>query len=151
MELTTENIIKIAIGVFVIVTIVLGVYFAMKFYVIPYFSGIGFEEPKIDVNSEFGKELMKDENLIGTVDEKGYFVLKDGTKTDIYFKKGKVYMNDKLFGTIIPILSWIDDNIDPDTKIGSYAEDGKITISRDDKYGLNNAYRNGPSEIRKIQ
>ncbi len=143
MELTTENIIKIALGVFVIVTVVLGVYFAMNFYIIPYFSGIGFEEPKIDINSEFGKELMKEENLIGTADNKGYFVYQ-GTTTKIYFKKNKVYLRETgWFG-------W--DWTNPDEEIGKLDNEGKVVINRNVQYSdvLNNAYKVG-KEIYKIK
>jgi len=42
MELTIDNIIKIAIGVFVIVAVVLGIYLAMNSYIIPFFKGLGF-------------------------------------------------------------------------------------------------------------
>jgi len=43
MELTTSNLIKMVIALVVIVLIVLGLYFAMRFYIIPYFEGFGFE------------------------------------------------------------------------------------------------------------
>jgi len=142
MELTTDNLIKIIIGVFVIVVVVLGVYFAMKSYVIPYFSGIGFEEPKIDTNTEFGKQLLKDENLIGSLDKDGYFVYQ-GTTTDIYFKEGKIYIKKEVFG-----LDWIN----PDTKIGSLNSENKIIINKEIQYSdaLRDAYKLG-NEIYKIK
>jgi len=43
MELTISNLIKIIIAAIVIVVVILGVYFAMKFYIIPYFEGIKIE------------------------------------------------------------------------------------------------------------
>ena len=158
MELTTDNLIKIAIGVFVIVVMILGIYFAMNSYVIPYFSGIGFEEPKIDANSEFGKELLKDENLIGSLDEDRYLVLKGGEKTEIYFPKGEngIYLREYTWSynkDSWGITNWVNDHLNGDKKIGSWdSNGGKITI-QDVQYEviLNNAYRNGEKEIRRIK
>ena len=42
MELTINNLIKIAIAAAVIVVMILGIYFAMNNYVIPFFKGLGF-------------------------------------------------------------------------------------------------------------
>lgn len=41
MELTIENLIKIIIGIFVFVIVVLGVYFFFKDYVIDFFKNVG--------------------------------------------------------------------------------------------------------------
>ncbi|MDD5191839.1 MAG: hypothetical protein PHH54_04155 [Candidatus Nanoarchaeia archaeon] len=143
MELTTENIIKIALGVFVIVMLILGIYLAMRSYIIPYFSGIGFEEPKVDINSQFGKELVQEKNLVGTVDEKGYFVYK-GVKTEIYFQKDKIYV--KEYG----VFNW--DWTNPDEEIGKLDSEGKITIKINSQYSdnLKEAYKVG-KEIYKIK
>ena len=158
MELTTDNLIKIVLGVFVIVALVLGIYFAMNSYVIPYFSGIGFEEPKIDINTDFGKELIQDKNLIGTVDKDGYFTYKNENveiKTDIYFKDGKIYLKEYLGSynkDSWTVTNWIKDHLNADQKIGSLDSQGKIIINKEVQYGeiLNNAYKNG-NEIYKIK
>ncbi|MDP3026930.1 MAG: hypothetical protein Q8N63_04425 [Nanoarchaeota archaeon] len=42
MELTIDNLIKIAIAAVVIAVMILGIYFAMSSYVIPFFKGLGF-------------------------------------------------------------------------------------------------------------
>jgi len=41
-ELTINNLIKIIIAGIVIVVVILGLYFAMTSYVIPFFKGLGF-------------------------------------------------------------------------------------------------------------
>lgn len=155
MELTTSNLIKIIIGVFIIVLVILGVYIAMKNYIIPYFSGIGFEEPKIDANTEFGKELIQDKNKIGIVDNEGYFVYQ-GKKTDVYFKENKIYLRE-YFGELktgfwsIFLLNPIK-RLKPNSEIGSLDNEGKISINKEVEYKdiLNNAYKNG-NEIYKIK
>ena len=93
MELTTDNLIKIAIGVFVIVTVILGVYFAMRFYIIPYFSGIwsGEEDGNIGGSSDVCDGKIK----IGRIekDKEYYFWYEKGgenEKTPIYFKGDKI-------------------------------------------------------------
>ncbi len=44
MELTIENLIKIIIGVFVFVIVVLGIYFFFRDYVIDFFKNMGGNE-----------------------------------------------------------------------------------------------------------
>jgi hypothetical protein len=57
MELTIENIIKIAIGVFVIAAVVLGIYLAMNSYVIPFFKGLGFSAGYIFIKLNLEQKL----------------------------------------------------------------------------------------------
>jgi len=151
MELTTSQIIKIIIGVLVIVSVVIGIYFSMKYYILPYFSGITYDEPKIDPNSDFGKELLQEKNLIGRVDitsKYQYFIYKKDNsfvRTEIYFYKRKIYFN---------IEKWFD------RQIGFLDNNDKISINRDIELGggltekaydvLNNAYKNY-NEIYKIK
>ena len=51
MELTINNLIKMVIAGVVMVVMILGIYFAMDSYVIPFFKDIGFGKPNqiIDV------------------------------------------------------------------------------------------------------
>ena len=42
MELTINNLIKIVIAAIIIAVVVLGIYFEMSNYIIPYFKGFGF-------------------------------------------------------------------------------------------------------------
>tara|TARA_Y100000310_G_scaffold343846_1_gene453462 strand:- start:3478 stop:3915 length:438 start_codon:yes stop_codon:yes gene_type:complete len=93
MELTTTNLIKILIAVFVIIAIIIGVYLSMKTYIIPYFKGAGpsGEEDKGVVSGSVsicdGKTIS-----VGYINDKKYFVKDGETKpTRIYFKKGKIY------------------------------------------------------------
>jgi hypothetical protein len=114
MELTIDNIIKIAIGVFVIVTVVLGIYFAMTSYVIPYFSGIWSENQSSSYTGG-GMETCVGKQIIGQIDDKGYFVytkVEKGEKsgksetTKIYFdKEGYI----KFYNTILGVPSPFSD------------------------------------------
>jgi len=115
MELTINNLIKMTIAVLVIVLFMAGLYLGMKTYVIPYFSGIGFEEPRVDVGSQFGQTLIKPENQVGTVGREDGFFYNNGQKTSIYFKKGKIKVAEG---------KWISS----DSEIGSVTNDGKIII-----------------------
>ena len=142
MELTINNLIKMVIAVFVIVLIVTGLFIAMKSYVLPYFSGIGFEEPKINVNTQFGRELIQEKNLVGRVDSEGFFIY-EKKKTDVYFKEGKIEVLEKgAFG-------W--DWINPDSEIGLVGNDGKIELSGATEYSdvLEGSYKYG-NEIYKV-
>lgn len=108
MELTTENIIKIALGVFVIVTVVLGVYFAMKFYIIPYFSGIGFDKEEIGVvGGVEGSAICEGKEIIGEFKiynpgmmsyTNNFFFKLDGTRTEIYLNEDKKQMRKAVWG-----------------------------------------------------
>ena len=135
MELTINNLIKMVIAVFVIVLIVTGLFIAMKSYVLPYFSGIGFEEPKVDVNTQFGRELIQEKNLIGRVDSDGFFIY-EKRKTDVYFDEGKIKE---------AVDWWLDD------KIGFVGSDGKIELDGATEYFevLEGSYKYG-NEIYKV-
>ncbi len=144
MELTINNLIKMVIASVVIVVVILGVYFSMKAYVIPYFSGISFEEPKIDINTQFSKELIQEKNLIGRVDENSFFISEKEGRTKIYFKKDKIYLEKYgLFGL---------DELKFDEEIGELDNEGKISIyyGVEGSEGLNSAYKYG-KEIYKIK
>lgn len=141
MELTINNLIKIIIAVFVIVVVIFGIYSGMRNYILPYFSGLGFEEPKIDMNSGFGKILIKEENKIARLDNENYLVFKN-QKTDVYFKEQKIWIKE------IGVLGI--DRLDLDEEIGSLDNEGKITINPGFGYEeLNGAYKFG-KEIYKI-
>jgi len=139
--LTIENLIKMIIAVVVIVVIVVAVYFVMSNYIIPYFSDLGFEEPKIDPTTDFAKELLEEKNIIGSVSD-GIFIY-EGKETDIYFKSGQIFMKkDGWFN-----LDWTG----KDLKIGNLDSEGKIVISNEvpGTETLSNAYKYG-NEIYKI-
>ena len=152
-ELTINTLIKIVLASAVLVVVILGIYFGMKSYVIPYFSGIGFETPKIDANSQFGKELIKNENKIGEIKKISsvdYFIY-EGKQTEIYFtKNGEIKLLKKGAFDL--------DYLSPDEKIGFIDKSAKIVIQKEakSKQGmnfmeiLNNAYRNG-NEVYKIK
>ena len=141
MELTINNLIKMVIAMLVIVLVIAGIYLGMKSYVIPYFSGIGFEEPKVDINTQFGGELIQDKNLIGRVDKDGFFMY-ENKKTDLRFKDNKILLFESFLG-----IGWLN----PDTKAGTIEQDGKLVVEPITEYYeiLNGAYKYG-NEIYKI-
>ena len=141
-ELTINHLIKIIIAVAVIVVVITGVYFAMSNYIVPYFSGLGFEEPKIDTTTTFAQELLKEENIIGSVSGKDFIY--EGRKTNFYFENGKVYL--KKTG----IFDW--DITGWDVKIGNLDSEGKIIISNEvpGTEVFSNTYKYG-NEIYKIK
>ncbi len=116
MELTTETIIKIVLGVFVITAVVLGVYFSMRFYIIPYFAGIGFEgEEEVEVVGGVGGSGLCDgkstigyfkiyDPSIAPLNEHNFFFTKNNVPTKIYLKNEKLKETtgrDDIIGEII--------------------------------------------------
>ena len=101
MELTINNLIKMVIAGVVIVIVILGIYFGMRNYVIPYFSGIGFggEDDIGEIVGEAG--VCEGKTPIGILDKRkskgGFtesFFIYNGKKTNIYFsKEGYVKIN----------------------------------------------------------
>ena len=146
MELTINNLIKIAIGVLVLVIVIGGLFFAMKSYVLPYFAGIGFEESTLDINSQFGRELIKEENKVAMVGVKGFLIIENDKKM-IVFKKDNVYEKEYAGDS----KSWVADKLNPDHKIGRVTKERRIEIDSPTEYFdlLNGAYYVG-TEIYKI-
>ena len=110
MELTTNNLIKIIIAVFVIVVVIAGIYLGMRNYVIPYFSGIGFEENDtgIGVGGDFEVCKGKDgEDIVGTLRKEGelyYFVDTNNYEPKIYFSdNGEVKRDVWGWGNDVPL------------------------------------------------
>lgn len=140
-QLTINNLIKIIIAVIVIVIVIVAVYFVMSNYIIPYFTDLGFEESRIDTTTAFAKELLKEENIIGSVSD-GTFIY-EGRETDLYFKSGSLYMKKT---------GWFNwDWTGRDIKVGNLDSEGKIIISQEvpGTELLSNAYKYG-NEIYKI-
>ena len=141
-ELTINQLIKIVIALIVMIIIILGIYAGVRYYIIPYFSGIGFEEPKVDINTQFGRELIQEKNLIGRVDSEGFFIY-ENKKTDLYFEEGEIKI--KEYGWF----GW--DKLNPDESAGIVGNDGKLEVKEITQYYsvLNGAYKYG-NEIYKI-
>jgi len=144
MELTVNNLIKMSIAVLVIVLVITGIVIGMKNYVIPYFSGIGFEAPQIEMGTQFAKELVKEENLIGTVDEDNFFIY-NHRKTDIYFN----FKEHKVMMLVEGAFGW--DWTASDERVGNVENDGKLVITASVPHGdiLDGAYWLG-KEVYKI-
>ncbi|HLC52937.1 MAG TPA: hypothetical protein VJK03_00170 [Candidatus Nanoarchaeia archaeon] len=113
-ELTTEQIVKIVIGVFVLIVVITGAYFIFKERIHGYFSGLAGND-ELDLSIEAQQLLFVDKNIIGYVDERGERGLfgtskpisLTGTKgekqrTSYYFWKntGKIY-EDKTWRDIL--------------------------------------------------
>jgi len=140
-ELTINQLIKIALASAVMIIIILGIYAGVRYSIIPYFSGIGFEEPRVDINTQFGQELIQDRNLIGRVDNEGFFIY-ENQKTDLRFKDGKILLSESFLG-----INWLK----PDTKSGIVGNDGRLEVKEITQYYsvLNGAYKYG-NEIYKV-
>lgn len=90
-DLTISKLIKLIIAGVVLVVVILGLYFAMTSYIIPFFKGLGFG------SEGFGEEILgevcEEENLVGSLEKEGdllYFKYED-EKTVFYIKEEKVY------------------------------------------------------------
>jgi len=129
-ELTTNQIIKIVIAVFVLVIVVAGAYLSLKYYIIPYFRDLGPSEPDVDASSPFYQECLK--NKVAYLD-KGYiniFDKKDSSKsklTEYYVKSIKIYK----YNTYSAGWGWIADILQRDTEVGIIESDGIIKINND--------------------
>jgi hypothetical protein len=98
-ELTIETLIKIIVGVFVFVAVILGVYISMNTYIIPYFTGFGFGNMTSGTGSSGGismSDLCDKNGIWGTIgaadkDNKGYRpILKSGSSTDYWLDGSKI-------------------------------------------------------------
>tara|TARA_Y100000034_G_scaffold119304_1_gene160961 strand:- start:702 stop:1127 length:426 start_codon:yes stop_codon:yes gene_type:complete len=86
MELTTNNLIKIIIAVFVIVVVITGIYLGMRNYVIPYFTGIGFDENDTSIGVGGDADVCAGKEIIGTIGtgDPPRFWNNEGDKTKVY-------------------------------------------------------------------
>lgn len=87
-EMTTEQTIKIVIGVLIFVIVVFGIYVSFRNYVIPYFSGFS-EKDSRDFTTPYYKDLVNDNNRIASLDDAGAIIFKGGDKTTYYFSKDR--------------------------------------------------------------
>ncbi len=92
-DLTISKLIKMVVGGFVIVVVILGLYFAMTSYVIPFFKGLGFgsEGPGGEFVGE--ADVCEEEKLVGSLEKDGellYFKY-EGEKTRFYILEDKIY------------------------------------------------------------
>lgn len=108
-ELTINKLIKLILAGVVLVVVILGLYFAMTSYVIPFFKGLGFgsDGPGGDGFEEV--EICEGKELVGSLEKDGdklYFVY-EGEKTVFYINKDKIYrarfgfVNDQETGEIV--------------------------------------------------
>jgi hypothetical protein len=140
MELTTNNLIKMVIAVLVIVLIILGLYLGMKSYVIPYFSGIGFDESELDVNSQQFQDLIQERNRIAAIkdyDGKEFlYETNPSQRVEVYFD-----------GQTIRIYNvWGGDDYGGwrDREVGFVANNQEIFINSEEGPGwINGAFRYG--------
>jgi hypothetical protein len=138
MELTTNNLIKMTIAVLVIVLIITGIFIGMRSYIIPYFSGIGFEEPKIDINTQFGNDLVKPENLIAITKEDSdhEYLWIDNKETLWYFEDGDIMQVETRLGY---------DDLKWDSEVGFIGNEGKLEVVSGTKHydWLKGSYKYG--------
>jgi hypothetical protein len=95
-ELTTSQIIKIVIGVFVLAIVIIGVAMAWNNYIMPWFKGYTIED-KRDLSTSFYQNLVNEKNVVAYMDEKGGGVLYlNNQKTDYYFTSNKREIKEKM-------------------------------------------------------
>lgn len=137
-ELTTNKIITIIIAVFVLVIVLIALSYAMGEYIIPYFRGLGPQEPEIDVTSPFYQNCLK--NIVALVEQERYSYIKlkqtDGSfkKTEYYLQGGKVVRFEKTSSLVsyVPVLGpFIVDRLDWDTEVGIIDSEGKIKLEEE--------------------
>jgi len=107
-ELTINKLIKLILAGVVIVVVILGLYFAMTSYVIPFFKGLGFgsEGPGGDVLGE--EDVCEGKTLVGTLEKgtlhaggffsdnmPGSFFVSEGKKTEIFLHKPEECKSEK--------------------------------------------------------
>lgn len=110
-ELTINKLIKIIIAGVVIVVVILGLYFAMTSYVIPFFKGLGFEGEDEDIFGE--ASICEGKTIVGGIEKynfwntgiRDYFEYKN-EKTHIYFIEGGYIKTEKGIGN--PILGRVN-------------------------------------------
>src|SRR3989344_3868091 len=126
-ELTTNQIIKIIIAVLVFVIVAVAVYWSFSNYIIPYFKGFGIEPP--DLTSQYYKELLKEENLVGFVEiERENKIRICGSPTNYYFVKDSPVIKKDI---VTNDGAWYEDiwsRIKFDPKVGETGKDRKIII-----------------------
>jgi hypothetical protein len=94
-ELALNNIIKITLAVFALVIVIAAIYLSVNTYIIPYFTGITF-------NQSYGNNpsICEGKTFVGLIEYRApwletnqdYFIYK-GAKTKIYFLKDTIYEN----------------------------------------------------------
>jgi len=123
-ELTSGQIIKIVIAVFVLIIIIIGATLSFSNYIFPYFKDVGPGESR-DFTTPYYQNLIKDENLVGATidkyeDDKGFFIKICQEVTNFYFYKkdqSQIWLNDgAYFG---------------DGKVGEVDNTGVIKINDD--------------------
>jgi hypothetical protein len=142
MELTTNNLIKMVIAVLVIVLIILGLYMGVKSYVIPYFSGIGFNESKFEVDSQDFQNLAQEKNKIAYIQNNGrneYAIFwQGGGPTEFYIHQGTKIKKDNPTNAI----NWVyGGNVDD--QVGFIGNNQEIFMNDGEDQTLTGAFRLG--------
>lgn len=145
-EITSEQIVKIVIAVFVLVVVLGGVYLLFKDKILSYFGDLTPKDNR-DFSSPYYKELLENEkNLVATLTKKGkleYISLKGGVETNYYIDGKSVKLDDKSI-------------FSRDKKVGILDKQFKIRIDSEYLNGddvltsINGAEKIG-KELRKLQ
>lgn len=101
--LTISKLIKMVMGGFLIVVVILGLYFAMTSYIIPFFKGFGFGGEGPEGEFVGGADVCEEEKLVGSLEKEGdllYFRYKN-KKTVFYINKNKIYKDKPGFDTLV--------------------------------------------------
>jgi len=114
VEITNEQIVKMVVAVLVLVVVLGGVYILFKDKILSYFSGMTSQDNR-DFSSPYYTELLKPENLVATLDSKGYIYI-DNVKTKYYIKKNSIKLD---------VPWWFD------KEVGILGKDFKISIDEE--------------------
>ena len=92
-DLTISKLIKLIIAGVVLVVVILGLYFSMTSYVIPFFKGLGFGSEGPGGGFVGEADVCEEEKLVGSLEKDGkllYFKY-ENERTVFYIDKNKVY------------------------------------------------------------
>jgi len=127
VELTTNQIIKITIGVIVLVFVIIAVSLSFRNYIIPYFNETFPDQRDVDLDTPYYQSLIKPENLVGvlqTLDQKKNLIdiNESGVwnrSTGFYYwkKSGEIYHENKA-----SLSNWFG----KDTQVGQMDKNGII-------------------------
>jgi len=117
-QLTISKLIKIVMGGFVLVVVILGLYFAMTSYIIPFFKGFGFG------GGEIGGEILGEASICEGKTPVGYLKFEkynyfwyENKKTDIYFEENLVKRGKGFPDPTIGRVEKSEIKIDPNRKL----------------------------------
>lgn len=92
-DLTISKLIKLIIAGVVLVVVILGLYFAITSYVIPFFKGLGFGGGEIGGEILGEASICEGKTFVGFLEKDGdlLYFNHEGERTKFYIRKNKIY------------------------------------------------------------